>query len=153
MRHALVCALAGVCLFTNVSWSGPRDRAGAGAIYERIVCVVPMIGAGTLDDPKRPLFTPIAGKNSSDLALDPLKKSKGFIQPPVIVAYHSMPTDDGHSAIVEFVARDRAAFEQIFTNGSVKVFDRQNTKAIDLLKELRKFKKDFDLTQLEAGTL
>ena len=153
MRRALVYAVVGVCLLVNFSWAGPPNRAGSGAAYQRIICVVPLIGAGTLDDPKRPLFTPVAGRTSTDPELSSLPVSKGFKEPPAIVAYQSLVSDDGQSAIVEYVARDRATFGPLLTNNSIKIFDRQTTKAADLIRELRKFKKDFNLRQLKAGTL
>ncbi len=102
MRY-LLRTLVGVCLLTGTCLSAP---SAGGPIYQRVICVVPMVGSGTLADPKRPLFSPVAGEQPSIV----LKKSKGFTDAPVIVGYHSVLSDDGQRAIVEFVARDRAAF-------------------------------------------
>jgi hypothetical protein len=145
MRCLAMRALAGVCLFAGVSFSGPRpDPAG---IYERIICVVPMIGSGTYHDPRRPQFAPA----ESSVAL--AGNTPGFAEAPAIVAFHSVPSDDGLFAIVEFVARDRAAFKPILAANpsAVKVFERGKASKDDLLKELRKFKKDFTLESLQAG--
>src|SRR6266699_6136162 len=139
MRNLAMRALAGVCLLAGVSFSGPRpDPAG---IYERIICVVPMIGSGTYHHPRRPQFAP--AESSAALA----GKTLGFAEAPAIVAFHSVPSDDGLFAIVEFVARDRAAFKPILAANQsvVKVFERGKASKDDLLKELRKFKKDFTL--------
>ncbi len=78
MRSLALRMLAGVCLLTTLGFSGPRS---GGALYERIICVVPMVGAGTLDDPKRPMFAPVAEQHPS---AEP-KKSKGFADPPAII--------------------------------------------------------------------
>src|SRR5262245_37593218 len=77
--------------------------------HERLVAVVPMIGKGTLDDPRRPAYTP-----------GPPQKG----QPPTnsgIIAFSYVMADDGVHAIVEFVARDRAAFAPILADRSPDV--------------------------------
>lgn len=95
------------------------------------------------------MFAPVAGEQSSIV----LKKSKGFADVPVIVAYHSVISDDGNKAIVEFFARDRAAFKSLLeqTESSIQVFQPGKISEIDLLRELRKLKKSFDLTAFLAG--
>ncbi len=146
MRRILFRALLGVCLLTRLSFTGPHSDPGS--IYERLICVVPMVGSGTLDDPRRPMFAPVPGQTQADL---PQTKSKGFAEPPQILAFHSVPTDDGQAAIVEFVAQDRAAFQEILRSGSVlKSFDRHSTSEEMVLEELRKFKKDFNFRQLRV---
>ena len=65
MRTLLLRATVGVCLFLSLLTAGPKGNAGP--LYERIICVVPLVGAGTLDDPKRPLFAPVAGDASQAL--------------------------------------------------------------------------------------
>ncbi len=149
MRSAALRILAGVCLFTSLGLAGPRSVSGA--LYERIICVVPMVGAGTLDDPKRPMFAPVAGQMPAERQ----KKSKGFADPPVIIGYRSVMADDGQTAIVEFVARDRAAFRPILqsNDASVRVFDPQKIAADTLLEQLRLLKKDFDLSAFAEGGL
>ena len=150
MLSPLLRALVGACLFVSLSVAGPHsDPASA---YQRIICVVPMIGAGTLEDPKRPMFTPVVGAAPSQ----DVTTSKGFSDPAVIVAYHSVLSDDGNSAIVEFVARDRAAFRAIFAakrQNQVEIFERINNQRADVLAELRKIKRTFDFSMLRVGAL
>ncbi len=146
MRY-LLRTLLGVCLLAGVSFSAPHSASGP--IYQRVICVVPMVGAGTLSDPKRPMFAPVAGEQPSVV----LKKSKGFADAPVIVGYHSVLSDDGNNAIVEFVARDRAAFKPLLekTGASVQVFQAGQLSPNDLVNALQKVKKNFDLTSFLAG--
>lgn len=63
-----------------------------------------------------------------------------------ILPYTCGPGDDGRFALVEFVATDRAALDDILkeTHPGVKVFrlGEQGRKAV--LTELRKFRQDFD---------
>ncbi len=150
MRHLFLRVTAGVCLFAVLSWSSPH--ATSGPLYPTLICVVPLVGAGTLNDPRRPMFTPVAGGPPDELA--PVKKSKGFAEAPQIVGYHSVLTDDGQHAIVEFIARDRAAFQPILKEtGPLAVFDLQKTPPAALLESLRNFKKNFDLRMLRGGSL
>jgi hypothetical protein len=72
--------------------------------YHRIIAVVPLVGAGTAADPRRPLYAPTANSASPD----------------GIIAFTQVPTDDGKFAIVEFVAKDRKAFQAILSDAAVK---------------------------------
>ena len=106
MRLSVLRVLAGVCLLARLSYAS--SHADPTSTYQRIICVVPMVGAGTLEDPKRPLFAPVSG-----LSENAGESSKGFIETASIVAYQSVITDDGDQAIVELVACDRAAFRPL----------------------------------------
>ena len=84
--------------------------------HERVVAIVPMIGKGTEDDPRRPMFAPLA----SEMAAPEDDKEAVAGKPAVgakltgrIIAYTCKPSDDGRFALVEFVATDRAALEDI----------------------------------------
>ena len=92
----------------------PQSKVDAANSYHRVICVVPLIGSGTWDDPKRPMFAP----TSSELG----RGKSG------ILAYYQEPSDDGQSAIVLFVAVDRASLQPILTTTapSVQVFDISN---------------------------
>jgi hypothetical protein len=59
-------------------------------------------------------------------------------------------SDDGRFALVKFVARDRQAFDAIFKDKSVKVFEKGKDKKEDIDRELKKFKKDFDIEKFGA---
>ena len=54
---------------------------------------------------------------------------------------------NGKFALVEFVARNRAAFKELLADGNpeVKVFIKGKDKREDIDKEFKKHKKDFDL--------
>jgi hypothetical protein len=117
--------------------------------HERVVAIVPMIGTGTEDDPRRPMFAPLATEmaaSADDKEAVGARPAVGAKRTSRIIAYTSKPSDDGRFALVEFVATDRAALEEILkeTNPDVKVFrlGEQSRKAV--LTELRKFRQDFD---------
>jgi hypothetical protein len=93
---------------------------------ERLVAVVPLVGEGTPDDPRRPLFAPKPGEKSP------------------IEGYSWEPTDDGRFAIVEFVAGSAADLDGIANDArTVKAFRKGRGKKSDVERELRKFKRDF----------
>jgi hypothetical protein len=45
------------------------------------------------------------------------------------------------------VARDRAAFQAIFNDKTIKFFEKGKSKKQDIETELKKYKKDFDLNK------
>jgi hypothetical protein len=96
-----------------------------------------MVGKGTPADPMRPRYAPWppAAVNTSRTA---------------IISFSHQVSDDGRFALVEFVARDRQAFDAIFKDKTVKVFEKSKDKKDDIDKELKKFKKDFDIEKLGA---
>jgi hypothetical protein len=110
-----------------------QPRVDARNLYERVMAVVPLIGAGTLADPKRPMYAPTSAE---------LQTANATRQG--ILAFTHVVSDDGNFALVEFVARDRAAFQHILTDSSVKSFLRGRDKREDMEAEFLKHKKDFD---------
>src|SRR5215472_388171 len=74
--------------------------------YNRVIAVVPLIGAGTASDPKRPKYAP--------WPVSP--------DPNGILGFVFQPTDDGKSAIVEFVAQNRSAFSLLLADKTIEIF-------------------------------
>jgi hypothetical protein len=99
-------------LVSRPAW--PQRKVDPANSYHRVICVVPLIGSGTSDDPKRPMFAP---------TLSQLGRGKSGI-----LAYYQELSDDGQSVIVVFVAVDRASLQPILTTTapSVQVFDISN---------------------------
>jgi hypothetical protein len=122
--------LAGLLLF--VCLAPAQQRVDPQNLYQRVICVVPIVGKGTPDDPKRPQYAPWPPA--------PADARSG------IIAWSFQPSDDGKYALAEFVARDRSAFQAILSDKQLKVFEKGKDKKDDLEKELKKFRKDFDLT-------
>jgi len=110
-----------------------RNRVDARNRYHRILCIVPLVGEGTRQDPRRPQYTP-----SSDTRTPSLSGIIGFQQ---------IPTDDNLFAIVEFVATDASALRPIWNDKSLKIFERGKHSRTVIEAEFKLFRKDFDLTQ------
>ena len=131
------------------------------ALGERIVVVVPMVGKGTLEDPVRPKYAPVAmsfalrEKLRKEGKLEPLREKtddERIAEEKVrIGAYSYVLADDGKRAIVEFVARDRAAFAEILRDSTVWAVEKRKLEDAAELDELRKVKKDFDPKQLRTA--
>ncbi len=121
-------------------------RVDPGQIYERLTAIVPLQGIGTMADPIRPLFAP--SKRIATLAATKAAPRS----PSDILAFSWQLSDDGKSAIVEFVAADRKAFAEILNSKDpkVKLFERGKKSKEETESELKKEKKDFDPTKFGA---
>jgi hypothetical protein len=132
MATRLAAALLALVVVASAQYRvDPRNT------YHRVICVVPFIGKGTADDPRRPQYAPLPAATAKSIA-DP------------IIAFTQEPTDDGQFAIVEFVARDRKALLPILNDPNVKSLEKGVVSKDAIEAELRKVRKDFDLTQFEV---
>lgn len=113
--------LAFVCLLSGQRRVDPRN------LYNRVICVVPIVGAGTSDDPKRPRYAP--WPSSQD--------------PNGILAYYWVPSDDGKSAVVEFIARNRGAFTQLLNDKTITLFEEGRTPKENIEAALKLVRKTF----------
>ncbi len=129
-------------LFIALFPAHAQRRIDARHVGERILAIVPMTGAGTPTDPRRPMFAPLPNR-----PVPP--RSESF---PEILAFSYQLSDDGRFALVEFVARDRRAFANILNAGrpDVKVFDKSRSTRAEVEAEFRKYKRDFDFSNLGA---
>jgi hypothetical protein len=106
-------------------------------MYERALIIVPWTGFGTKADPKRAMYTPSRAQMSST--------SRGGI-----IGFQCIPSDDGRLALCEYVARDRAAFNQILADPGVKAFLKGRDKVDDIVAEFSKHSKNFDINHFGA---
>jgi hypothetical protein len=105
--------------------------------YHRLIAVVPLVGSGSRTDPRRPAYVP----------LSTAAPAKGAARTGIIAWQHQL-SDDKKFALVEFVATDRSAFTAILADRSVTAFEKGKARGADIELELKKFKKDFDLSKL-----
>ena len=111
-----------------------QNQVDSRNLHERIIAVVPLTGAGTYADPRRPIFAPAASETRNGAS---------------IIEYQWTPSDDGKYAVVEFVARDRKALAAIVKDSrTLKAFEKGKDKKDDIERELKIYRKDFTL---EAG--
>lgn len=105
-----------------------------------------MIGEGTYDDPRRPMFVP-SSNEKTEAAREQEVKREG------ILGYNYEVSDDGRLALVEFVGSDRAAFQEIVESKhpEVKVFRKGDGKKEEIESELSKFKRNFDAQRIRVA--
>jgi len=99
--------------------------------YNRVICVVPMVGKGTTDDPKRPKYAPWPATQD----------------PNGITGFFFQPSDDGSLAIVEFVSRNRTALAQILADKTIKSFEEARVSKSSIETAVKTYRKDFDLSK------
>lgn len=102
--------------------------------YERVLAVLPSVGSGSHADPKRPMYAPLPGQVNAGSRTG-------------IIAFSCVAADDGILYLCEFVARDKAAFNQLLADRSIKSFLKGRDKIQDAITEFSKHKKNFDINQ------
>ena len=121
--------LAGILALASLV--GAQRRVDPRNTYHRVICVVPFVGSGTPDDPRRPMYAPWPQ------APAPARTD--------IMAYMQLPSDDGKYALVEFVALDWAAFTPILNDKSIQAFRKGWDKQADIANALKKYRAGFDI--------
>jgi len=98
-------------------------------MYHRVYARVRVIGKGTPDDPRRPMFAPT----------QPSKDHKG------ILGYQMQISDDGKWALCEFVGATPQDLEVITkaNDPNVVVFEQGKSSAADVIADFGNFKKNF----------
>jgi hypothetical protein len=141
-----------------VSAQHPVDPAQR---FHRLICLVHLVGSGKTGDPVLPEYVSVPGSSatpsSSSAAPAPSGAPTGtaispamVVPRPGILAWSSQLTDDGKMVIVHYVAADRGAFASILadTRPEIRVFEIGVNSRNEIEKELRKYKKDFNLDEL-----
>ena len=98
-----------------------------------------MIGEGTYEDPKRPLYAPKPEELSKD--------GEG------IVSFQFEVSDDGKIALVELVARTPDAFKAILAERrpDVRIFRKGLTTKEEVEQAFKPHKKDFSADSFAGG--
>ncbi len=88
--------------------------------HDRIIAIVPMVGAGTAKDPKHPQYS----------------------DSPGITGFTAELSDDGRYALVEFVAKDRKLLDVIANSG--QRLERKDAATKDsIYEDFKRYKKTF----------
>jgi hypothetical protein len=142
-RSNVFCILAFSVLIQPLAQA--QHRVDMRHTNERLICVVPMIGKGTYDDPRRPKYAPVMNFAAGDE-----KAAKARAERTGILAYQAIVSDDGQYALVEFVAADRAAFAEILADETLKdkVFEKGKSRREDMERAFIKLKRGFNLDEL-----
>jgi hypothetical protein len=119
----LLTAVTGLCL--------AQRKVDPKNTYQRVIAVVPVVGTGTPADPRRPQYAPWPPASAGSRT--------------AIVGYSHQISDDGRFALVEFVAFQRAAFQAMFNDKTIVVFEKGKDSKATIEAALKRYRKDFDL--------
>jgi hypothetical protein len=122
-RRLVTGLLAIVCLLCAQRRVDPRNT------YHRVICVVPLEGSGTAADPTRPKYAPWPASQD----------------PAGIMGFYFEPTDDGKSAVVEFVAQNRAALLTILSDKTIQAFEKGIASQVTIDAAIQPVREDFSL--------
>ncbi|MGC4052294.1 MAG: hypothetical protein QM757_23420 [Paludibaculum sp.] len=121
----------------------PSTHAQPRILGRKVIAVVPLVGKGTPDDPRRPKFVPGPSEKAQGDALD----------------YQFVVSDDGKWAVAVFsTSRPSAATLKLLDEiessreDGVVSFDTGKSKKSDLEAEIKKKKADFDLDEFLTGS-
>ena len=120
-----------MCLVAGASLVSAQPRVDPRNMYERVLAIVPLVGAGTPADPQRPKYAPVAS------AIDPTSRTG-------ILGYMYVLSDDGKVALVEYVARDRSAFSTILADKAIQSFVKGVNQRSEIETAFKALKKNFD---------
>jgi hypothetical protein len=132
-----------VCLLVAVGSAFAQHSVDLSQMYARIYAIVPMIGSGTWDDPKRPMFAPLPEQ------MTPGSRTG-------IIAFNHVESDDGNFALIEIVAATRPELALVTAQMNaaavqgLQVFDRSTTAATTVQNAFQPLKKDFDITKFRV---
>lgn len=150
-RFSILVSLACLSLGTTAL---SQQRLGLNLSYERLLAVVPMVGAGTYEDPRRPKYAPTGPLQLSEGAPSDRAQPNSEANQPVrkgILGFSFVVSDDSQFALVQFVAASKADFKQILADPNVKSFIKGKTRRLDIETEFRRFKADINLDRLEVS--
>lgn len=120
-------------IFTLTSFFG-KGQSLLSNHGERLIAVMPVIGKGTVSDPLRPLFLPAR-------SLPPVASAEAAARVPNLRAVRDVESwswhlsDDKKFAIVECVARERGAFQQILADPRIRAFVKGKDRKDDIERE------------------
>ena len=132
--------------------------------YFRLICLVHLNGSGQKGDPVVPEYV-VQGVSTAQAAMQaravggnavdaPAQSATAAMSPrPGILAWSMQMTDDKHMAIIQIVAADWRAFDAVLSDkrAEIRVFEIGKDKKGEIEKEMRKYKKDFDLASFQVA--
>ena len=169
-RHLMILAL----LILTAGLLPARRGVDPAQRYFRLICLVHLTGSGQAGDPIVPEYVvqgtaaAVAGLTTTNpaspvpvahevqtpgtpgpsvaTAMAPMSSRPGYL------AWKMQVSDDGTMAIIQIVAADHHAFDSILadTRPEIRVFEIGRATPAAIQTEMRKYKKDFDLTNFQV---
>lgn len=116
-----------VCLLASISAAFAQPRVDWRNMYQRVIVIVPMVGSGTDADPRRPMYAPVPSTSATPTTQTSATPAPAAPATPLagstgILGYAMVQSDDGNSALVEFVAHDPSIFQNILADTTIQAF-------------------------------
>jgi hypothetical protein len=121
-----------VCLLASISAAIAQPRVDPLNKYERILAIVPMTGQGTAADPRRPSYVPVLTPGASPANMP-------------FLGFAVVMSDDGNTALVEFVATSQSAFQSILADTTIRTFMKGRDTRQAAEAAFQKYKKNFSI--------
>jgi hypothetical protein len=138
IRRTIVSMMVAAAVFAQQRPVDPKN------IYHRLIAITPLVGSGSALDPTRPKYAPWPLPAPTMSTATPITPAM-LQQQAGIIAFSYLPSDDGQFAIVEFVARSRAAFQPIFADSTIPTFEKGQVSKSVIETALQKYRKGFSL--------
>jgi hypothetical protein len=125
----------------SVSALFAQNRVSPEMMYHRVWAVVPLIGSGTPDNPRRPMFTPTPAEQAAKLKNGDRSG---------VIGFSMQVSDDGNFALVEFVGATPADLKFIVNSQApgVIAFERGAATKAQIESTFQKYKAGFTLSSL-----
>ena len=142
MRGVIRAAAVFVCLLALGDIAHAQVPVDWRNTHERILAILPLIGAGTGADPVRPSLIPApGGTGPAVLSIAPAGANNK------ILGYAWVASDDGNFALTEIVMNDRSSFPAILAMPGVTAFVKGVNTRAEIETAFQKYKKGFDATK------
>jgi hypothetical protein len=118
-----------------------QNRVSREMMYHRVWAIVPLIGSGKPDDPKRPMFAPTLAEQTAKLKNGDRSG---------VIGFSMQVSDDGKSALVEFIGEKPSELKFIVNSqaAGVMVFERGIATKAQIEAAFQKYKAGFTLNSL-----
>lgn len=120
--------------------------------YQRCMAIVPLIGSGRYGDEIRPMFVPAGGFQQNQPSVIEQRNGGAAGKPARtgIISYSYVLSDDGKSALVEFVSADREGLREILESKApgVVAFERGRTAKAEIEASFKTKKRDFGFDKM-----
>ncbi len=122
-----------------------QSRVAPEMMYHRVWAIVPLVGKGTSDDPRRPMFAPSPAEKA--LSLKNGNRSG-------VLSYTMQLSDDRQHALVEFVGATPADLKFIVNSGvpGVVAFERGSATKAQIEAAFQQYKLGFTLNSFLGRT-
>lgn len=147
-RSAFCCLL--FLLWTSSATAQLQHRVDSRNLYYRCYAIVPFIGKGTPEDPRRPKYTPAPSEVANQVTANSADKNPKKEFRSGLLGWAMVESDDGKSALVEFVFANPSDLKEVLADASIQTFEPGKVASDQILSAFQKHRKDFNFRHFGA---